>query len=467
MDNVLYKTTEELRQLYRKKELSPVEVIDLNLKRIEATNPTYNYVIYVDAEKDRQQAKLAEKAYQQGGDVPYLTGIPLTIKGNVAVKDEPLTQGSYALKDNVAKENDIMTERLLSLGGINVARTNLPEFCHKMLTDNPLFGYTSSPFNIEYSPGGSSGGAAVALIAGVGTMAIGSDGGGSIRCPASCSNLVGLKATTGTIPDPGWGDVFGAYPMRGPMARTVQDCAIMFAITAGPAKEDLFSQFQPSFSLETALSLKGNVKGLKVAYIEKFRNEPIDPEVSRLCRQAVENMQQHGAIVENVSGEIFNDVGDFYVLLHTTVHATLIDKFVKEYGDKMSHSMLGCIAQGKTFSAVEHQAAMIKRTTLWRNVQNILKKYDVIISPTLTEPMQKLEAGGAMNTDLFKKWCPYTYPFNITGNPALTVPAGLSKEGLPVGVQIVGPWHSEKRLFEIAQFMEDTQPWSQLYPKNI
>lgn len=471
MNPILYKTTEELRALYLKKELSPVDVIDLMIKRIDQTNPLYNFVTSWDPEKNRKLAKQAEQLYQKGGEIPYLTGIPITIKDIVAVKDEPFTSGSYAFKNNIAKESDVLAQRLLDQGGINIAKTTLPEFCHKMLTDCPLFGYTKSPYNVEYSPGGSSGGAAVALIVGAGTMAVGSDGGGSIRCPSACSNLVGIKPTLGSIPDEHGPDVFNAYPMKGPMARTVIDCATMFAITAGTfsmtaqkLEGDLFNQFEPDFSIATALSLKGSVKGLKVAYIEKFRKEPIDSDVSRLCRKAVENMQQQGAIVENVSGDIFNDVGDFYVLIHTTGHATHLGKFVKDYAEHMSLSLLDCIAEGKTFTAVEHQEAMDQRTVLWRNVQKLLKQYDVIISPTLTSPMQKLEAGGAMNTELFKKWCPYTYPFNLTGNPALSVPVGLSSEGFPVGLQIVGPWHSEKRLFEVAKFLEDTQPWSHLYP---
>jgi len=320
---------------------------------------------------------------------------------------------------------------------------------------------------MEYSPGGSSGGAAVALIVGAGTMAIGSDGGGSIRCPSSCSNLVGLKPTTGAMPDESCPDVFGAYPMKGPMARTVKDCVTMFSIMAGVARDDLFNMFEPRFSLNEALDIKGNVKGLKVAYIEKFRAEPINEEVSKLCRKAVANLEKGGAIIEEVSGELFNDVGDFYVLIHTTGHAAHAGQFVMEHAEHMSLSFLDCIAQGKTFTSVEYEHAQEKRSILWRGVQKLLKKYDVIISPTLTEPMQKLKAGGAMNTQLFKTWCPYTYPFNLTGNPALSVPVGLSSKGMPVGMQIVGPWHSEKRLFEIAQFIEDVQPWSDLYPKDI
>lgn len=464
MDSILYKTTQEIRELYLKKALSPVEVIDLINARIDATDPIYNFVTSRNSEKNKQLAQHAEKLYQKGGDIPYLTGIPITIKDIVAVKDEPYTLGSYVFKDNIAKESDVLAQRLLNQGAINVAKTTLPEFCHKMLTDAPLFGYTKSPYNVEYSPGGSSGGAAAALILGVGTMAVGSDGGGSIRCPSACSNLVGIKPTIGSIPDEHGPDAFGAYPMKGPMARTVHDCALMFAVTAGKNADDLFSQFMPEFSLETALSLRGNVKGLKVAYIEKFRKEPIHPDVANLCRKAVDNMQKQGAIVENVSGDIFNDVGDFYVLIHTTGHAAHLGKYVKNYAEHMSLSLLDCIAEGKTFTAVEHQEAADQRTILWRNVQRLLRTYDVIISPTLTEPMQKLEAGGAMNTELFKKWCPYTYPFNLTGNPALSVPVGLSNEGFPVGMQIVGPWHSEKRLFEIAKFIEDTQPWGHLYP---
>ncbi len=464
-NSILYKTTEELRALYLKKEISPVDVIELMIKRIEKTHPTYNFVTSWNPEKNRKLAKEAEKLFQKGGTIPYLTGIPLTIKDIVAVKDEPYTLGFYGFKKNVAKESDLLAQRLLEQGAINIAKTTLPEFCHKMLTDSPLFGYTKSPYNIEYSPGGSSGGAAVALILGAGTMAVGSDGGGSIRCPAACSNLVGIKPTLGSVPDEHGPDVFNAYPMKGPMARTVVDCATMFSIMSGKTDDDLFSQFDPDFSLTTALSLNDNVKGLKVAYIEKFRNEPINPDVSKLCRQAVENMQQHGAVVENVSGDIFNDVGDFYVLIHTTGHAAHIGKYVNEYAEHMSRSLLDCIAEGKTFTAVEYESALEQRTILWRNVHHLLKKYDVIISPTLTEPMQKLEAGGAMNTELFKKWCPYTYPFNLTGNPALSVPVGLSTHGLPIGLQIVGPWHSEKRLFGIAKFMEKTMPWSHLYPK--
>lgn len=466
MSQFLYLSISDLRKGYLNKDFSPVDVVEATNRRLEMTNPEYNYVTYWNPKKNVERAKEAEKRLQkEGANTPILTGIPITIKDTVAVKGEPFTQGSYVFRDCIAKEDDILSELSFNAGAINVAKTTLPEFCHKMITDSPLFGYTLSPFNTQYSPGGSSGGAAVALAVGIGPVAIGTDGGGSIRCPSACSNLVGIKGTLGSIPDPSNKDVFGAYWMRGPMARTAKDCAIYFSVLSSKkASKDLFNQFASDIPIEKALALNGSVKGLKIAYIEKFRTESIHPDVAKLCKAAVEKMQQYGAHVDTVPGDLFHDVGDFYVLIHTTHHATDLGGFIKKYGDKMSATLLASIAEGKSFTSIDLRLAAEKRGYLWQGVQEILSSYDVIISPTLTEPMQKIRSDAAMNTELFKKWCPYTYPFNITGHPAISIPVGLSQDGLPVGMQIVGPWYSELRLFEIAQWLEETQPWQAWYP---
>ena len=466
MDKLLYKTTVELRDLYLKKQVSPVDVVDAMFKRVEATHPKYNFMASVNHEKTLRLAKQAETAYLSGGEnIPYLTGIPVTIKDNIPLEGEPYTDGSYAYKDRIADHTALLAQRLLDAGAINVIKTTLPEFCHKMITDSPLFGYTRNPFNPDYSPGGSSGGAVTSLALGIGTMAIGSDGGGSIRCPASCTNVVGLKPTTGSIPAEDWNDTFGTYPMKGSIARTVTDCATLFSVMSGPNAADLWSHFDTKFPLKDALNLEGKVKGLKIAYIEKFGPGPIHEDVSKLCRKTLKYFSDAGAHVEEVPGDIFYHVGEFFIMTHTIGHAAHLGKYVKDYAEHMSLTLLDCIAQGKTYTAVEYQWAIDQRTLLWRNVEKIFTQYDVIISPTLSEPLQKVTSGAAMNSKLFTTWCPYLYPFNLTGNPALSVPVGLSQEGFPVGMQLVGPWFSEKRLFEIAKYIEDHQPWSQLYPK--
>jgi len=241
IDPICYTSAATLARLIATREISPVAVTDVVLARAATVNPALNIFAREMTEQARADARAAEAAVMRGDKLGPLHGVPITIKDNVAIAGLPLANGSAAFLDAVPPADAVVVQRIRQAGAIIIGKTNLPEFAHKVVTDSPAFGTTRNPWNLERSPGGSSGGASAALAAGVAPLAVGTDGGGSIRCPASCTGVVGLKATLGLIPQETAPDAFASFFLCGPMARTVADTALLLSVMAGPDGADPFS----------------------------------------------------------------------------------------------------------------------------------------------------------------------------------------------------------------------------------
>jgi aspartyl-tRNA(Asn)/glutamyl-tRNA(Gln) amidotransferase subunit A len=455
-DPICYTSAVTLARLIATREVSPVAVTEAVLARAAAVNPTLNIFAREMADTARAGALEAEAAVMRGDTLGSLHGVPITIKDNVAIAGLPLTNGSVAFLDAVPAEDAAVVQRIRQAGAIIIGKTNLPEFAHKVLTDSPVFGTTRNPWNLERTPGGSSGGASSALAAGVAPLAVGTDGGGSIRCPASCAGVVGLKPTLGLIPQETAPDGFANFSFVGPMARTVADTALLLSVMAGPVDGDPFS-IGPGLGVKPPSETK--MAGLRIGWVEHFGRYRTDPSVAELMRGAMTSLEGQGAIVEPIHPPCFDDVFDYYVVLATTNHATRFGHLPEVWGDRMSASIRASIANGQRYSGVEWMRAHTSRTNLFRAVQSLFQQFDVIATPTMLAPPKPLDAEGSIATVEYGEWAAPLYPFNLSSHPAMSVPAGFTADGLPVGLQLVGPWFGEQRLLHVASVLEQILDW--------
>jgi aspartyl-tRNA(Asn)/glutamyl-tRNA(Gln) amidotransferase subunit A len=460
-DDLCFTSATTLARMIATREISPVAVTEAVLARAETVNPTLNIFAREMTESARADARAAEAAVMRGDPLGKLHGVPITIKDNVAIGGLPLANGSVAFLDSVPPDDAAVVQRLRQAGAIIIGKTNLPEFAHKVLTDSPVFGTTRNPWNLERTPGGSSGGASAALASGVAPLAVGTDGGGSIRCPASCAGVVGLKATLGLIPQEGAPDAFASFFFVGPMARTVSDTALLLSVMAGPDGRDPFSI---GAGLRVAPPVETKMSGLRVGWVEHFGRYRTDPAVADLMRAAMTSLEGMGAIVEPIHPPCFDDVFAYYKVLATTNHATRFGGLPAVWGDRMSASIRASIANGERYSGVEWMRAHASRTALFRAVQSLFEQYDVIATPTMTAPPKPLDAEGSIATDEYAEWAAPLYPINLSGHPAISVPAGFTADGLPVGLQLIGPWFAEHRLLDVAAALERILDWPARWP---
>lgn len=458
-DDLCFTPAATLARLIATRQVSPVAVADAVLARAAQVEPALNIFAYRMAESAREAATAAEAAVMRGDTLGPLHGVPITIKDNVPVAGLPLAQGSAAFADVVPPADAAVVRRIRAAGAIIIGKTNLPEFAHKVLTDSPVYGVTRNPWSLAHTPGGSSGGASAALAAGVAPLAVGTDGGGSIRCPASCTGVVGLKPTLGRVPSERVPDGFANFSFIGPMARTVDDVSLLLSVMAGAVEGDPFSIAAGAVAMPAPRAVETAARGLRIGWIEHFGRYRTDAEVANLTRAAMMSLAGEGALVEPLHDPCFDDVFERYVVLATTAHAARYGHLPAIWGDRMSASIRASIANGQRYSAVEWQRAHDWRTTLFRAVQRLFERYDIIATPTMIAPPRLVDAEGSIATEAYAEWAAPLYPFNLSSDPAMSVPAGMTADGLPVGLQLVGPWFGEQRLLDVAALLERLHGW--------
>ena len=448
-----------LARLIAARQVSPVAVTEAVLARAAHVEPALNMFALPMADAARTAARAAEDAVMRGDPLGPLHGVPITIKDNVPIAGLPLANGSAALADFVPAVDAAVVRRIRAAGAIIIGKTNLPEFAHKVVTDSPAYGVTRNPWNLDYTPGGSSGGASAALAAGVAPLAVGTDGGGSIRFPASCTGVVGLKPTLGLVPSERVPDGFANYSFIGPMARCAGDAALLLSVMAGRDDGDPFSLAADAVAMPAPRAVATAAQGLRIGWIEHFGRYRTEPAVATLTAAAVNALAERGAVVEPLHDPCFDDVFERYIVIATSAHATRYGPLVEKWGDRMSASIKASIANGQRYTAVDWMRAHDWRTTLFRAVQRLFERYDVIATPTMTAPPKVLDAEGSIATEAYAAWAAPLYPFNLTGHPAMSVPAGLTADGLPVGLQLVGPWFGERLLLDLAGLLETVIGW--------
>ncbi len=466
-DELAFMPATEMAAAIRRKSLSPVEVCAALLDRIGALNPTLNAYCLVTPELAMVAAKGAEAAVLRGDELGLLHGIPVSVKDLFDVRGLPTTKGSLLHKDHIASGYEFVVKRMLDAGAVHLGKTNTPEFGFIPMTENRLFGATRNPWDPECTPGGSSGGAASAVGAGLGPIALSSDGGGSIRIPASFCGVFGIKPTYGRVArNPGG---WSTMTHRGPTTRTVSDAALALDVMVGHEPDDPFSvpDYPGSFLREVDLG----IDGLRVAWSADFDYAPVDPEVRAACELAARSFADLGCTVEEASPGFANPSADltFFTIAAASDAAWLGELSGAELAllDDPAHVFLEF---GRRTSGVDLVKAEGRRMALWQSMREFHHTYDLLLTPVTSVAAFPIGQAPAQvdGTDLPPfGWMPFTQPFNLTGQPAASVPCGFDGRGMPIGLQIVGRAYEDALVLRAARAFEQAHPWQQHVPRGI
>lgn len=460
-----------LRDWIATRKVSPVEVIEAVLARADRLQPILNCFITIADEQARTAARRAEEAVMKGEPLQLLHGIPYAAKDLVNTAGIRTTFGSLHHEANVPTEDAVCAARLNAAGAILFGKTTTPEFGHKALTDAPLFGRTRNAWSAQRTSGGSSGGAAVAVAAGIGPIGIATDGGGSTRIPAAANGMVGLKQSNGVIPHSQVADAFGNYTYVTPMTRTVADTALMLQAMAGPHPSDPWSIGVPAQDYLAAARAEGDLAGKRVLYSLTLGNTLVARDVRSAFERALARLADLGAELVELKGELPDMEPIWKVINHTTWRARF-DELVQREDNRLSPSLVRQVAMASDWSGADYQHAMFQRTDLFRRMQGWFESADYLVTPTLSRTalpidqdlFEPIEIDGVEAGELRRNWFPYTMPFNITGHPALSLCCGYDGDGLPIGLQIVGRFRDEASVLRAAALYEASEDWLDRWP---
>ncbi len=462
--DLCYLSALQLRDLYQKGEVSPVEVTEAVLRRMDQLNPSLNAFITTTPELALKGARAAEKAYQTDESPPPLAGIPTSIKDLVAMTGFRTTRGSWRYRDSVSDFDAPIMDRFHAAGAVIIGKTNLPEFGWKGDSTNRIIGSTHNPWQHGRTAGGSSGGGTAALAAGLGPLAQGSDGAGSIRIPTSFCGVYGLKPSWGIIPQYPASAV-ELFSHLGPMTRTVADSALMLNIMAGADPRDRLSI--PT-DTDYLAALEGDLAGLRVAWSPDLGYALVDPEVREIVTKAALRFEELGCHVEEAHPNLEDPWESIVHVIWASAFAGIHLHDLDAVRDQIDPGLVRVIEQGLELTGAEVAIAYAKRNDYYHAWREFMEGYDLVLTPTL--PVTAFPAGddhpgqidGQPTTYL--SWTAFTYPFNITGQPAASVPCGFDHNGLPVGLQIVGRWRDDVTVLRASAAFEALAPWADKRP---
>jgi aspartyl-tRNA(Asn)/glutamyl-tRNA(Gln) amidotransferase subunit A len=461
-DSIAFISAEELIALYRRRELSPVEVARSTLDRIARVNPALNAFTVVTADLALVQAEAAERAYAEGS-ADLLAGVPISIKDLTPTRGIRTARGSLVDPYWVPDEDAPVVERLYAAGAVMLGKTNTPELGWKGDSGNRVYGPTFNPWRRERTAGGSSGGAAAAVAAGLGSLAQGSDGAGSIRIPAAFCGIFGFKQSFGLVPQfPA--SAVGDLSHVGPITRTVRDAALMLTAIAGADDRDRFSW---SSGLDYVMATEGEVRELRVAWSPSLGHASVDAEVLDLTQAAARVFGDLGCHIEEADPAI-PDPAPIIDLMWTGAMAGYFEGRVDQVRDLLDPGLLNVVDRAQTIPAARLARAQQQRNEYCAGMHDFMANYDLLLTPTL--PCTAFSAG-LDEPDGWKRstmapldWTPFTFPFNLTGQPAATVPCGFDSQGLPVGLQIVGRRRNDPTVLKAAAAFEQARPWQERRP---
>lgn len=453
----------ELAELYRSGAVSPVEATRAALDAIARHQDSVNAFVLVDSDGALRSARESEKRWHAGSSLGPADGIPTSVKDIFLTAGWPTRRGSLLIDDAVPWTEDApAVARLREAGSVLLGKTTTPEFAWKGVTDSIRHGVTGSPWGADLQPGGSSGGSATAVGLGMGSWSIGTDGGGSVRIPASLTGTVALKPTRGLIPiypaSP-----FGTLSHAGPMTRTVRDAAVLLDLLVGFDARDPLAMPTPTRSF--ADGIDDGVAGLRIAVSPNLGFVHNDPEVDAAVRAAVAVLEQAGARVEQVDPGFDDPVEALHVLWFAGA-AKVLDGYPAEAMERVDPLLRRSVEQGRTLTASDFLDATAVRGDLGIRMGKLHTDFDLLVTPTL--PIAAFQAGRdtpvGWHSDLWTSWTPYTYPFNMTGQPALSVPCGFTADERPIGLQIVGPRHADATVLRAGHTYQQRTDWSQRVP---
>jgi aspartyl-tRNA(Asn)/glutamyl-tRNA(Gln) amidotransferase subunit A len=451
----------DLVKAYRQKALSPVEAAAAALEAIDRYDSQVNAFVLVDADGALAAAKESEARWHAGEPLGPGDGVPTSIKDALWTRGWPTLRGSTLIDEAGPWEEDAPSvARLRETGAVVLGKTTTPEYSWKGVTDSFRHGVTRNPWNPGTTSGGSSGGSAAAVALGMGPWSVGTDGGGSVRIPAGFTGTVALKPTYGLVAHyPA--SAFGSLSHVGPMTRSVRDCAALLDVISGFGARDCTAMPTPKTSFLDGLD--NGVAGLRIAYSPNFGFVRNDPEVDAAVREAVDVIASAGAEVDEVDPGFADPVEAFHVLWFSGEAHVLrgYGDIGEAWADRVDPGLRRTAATGATYSAADYLDATAVRMELGVLMGRFHQTYDVLLTPTL--PLAAFPAGqdvpDSWSSPDWTSWTPYTYPFNLTQQPALSVPCGLTSAGLPIGLQVVGPRHADALVLRVGQAYQSATDW--------
>jgi Asp-tRNA(Asn)/Glu-tRNA(Gln) amidotransferase A subunit family amidase len=467
-DDICFMSACDILEKIKTQELTSLEITETVIERIEKVNPVINAFCTPTFELAKEMAKISDEKVKKGEKLGLIDGIPTSIKDETPTKGIRTTYGSKLFENFIPREDDIVVKRLKEEGCVILGKTNTPAFGFKGVTDNKIFGETRNPWDIERTPGGSSGGAGASMASGLGYLALGSDGGGSIRIPSSFSGVYGFKPTFGRVPSHGGATTGGVgtrtLVQRGPLVRYVRDAALMLDVMVGEVQMDRYSLPKPPFTyLE---KLYDTPQKLKIGFSMNLGFvDIIDPQVKESVLDSIHKFEELDWSVEKSNKIRLNNPQKvlqtywFSGYMSTGQMGNQVDKGIQRMAEIASKFTLNDI-----------KWADLQREIIYNKISKHFKFYDILITPTLACTAFKLGTDWAYEIDgkdVSKDavaWQPYTYPFNLSGHPAASIPCGWSKEGLPIGMQIVGKRLDDLTVLQVSQAFEEIAPWQDKRP---
>ena len=462
MPDIKSLTAAELLRLYRRRELSPVEVTRDQLDRIDRFQAAINAFIIVDRDGALSAAKASEARWQKGEPLGLADGLGATVKDNIWLKGFPSRRGSLTSDPAPMKDDAPAVARLREGGAVILGKTTLPEFGWIGVCHSPLTGITRNPWKLDRTPGGSSGGAAAAALLNLGHLHIGTDGAGSIRIPAAFTGVFGIKPSFGRV---------AAYPASpfsilahvGPLTRTVSDAALMLSVIGGPDTRDMTAWNTPT--PDYRVGIDGGVRGLRVAWSPRLGYvQRLDPQIEAATKKAAQAFADLGAIIEEADPG-FTEPYEMIMTLWGAVSAMIVAAAPESDRAKMDPGFLTLAEEGARYSLADYLSAFTARQDLAIAMERFHERYDLLLTPQM--PLGAIEAGHVTPPDgsygeRWIAWSPYTYPFNLTQQPAASVPCGFTSDGLPIGLQIVGPSRQDHLVLRAARAFESAHPFATL-----
>jgi len=458
----------KMAELIQNQERTSLEITQAIIERIKKINPIINAYCIPTFDSALEKAKQIDTAIRNNQKVGKLAGVPISIKDEMRIKGVRTTYGSKIYENNIAEEDEITVKRLKREDVVILGKTNMPEFGHHGYTRNLVFGETVNPWNTDKATGGSSGGAAAAVSSGLGPLALGADGGGSIRAPCSFCGLFGIKATQGRVPVHPENTTLAdtLLDQYGPLARNVKDAALMLDILKGPYDFDKFSL--PAQDISYFDKVDEIPRNLKIGYsLDLGFVKAIDPEVEKNLLNSVHKFEELDYNVDKLKIRLRKPEFAFNII-YTTYFAYEFTSFLKEWKDKMTPSLVRMIEAGSSFNAIDYMKALDIRSNMYERVAEHFKEYDILVTPTTAipafnkgeEPPMVINGKSVPPTT----FTAFTFPFNLTGHPAASIPCGWSSKNTPIGMQIVGNRFEDLKVLQAAKAFEEIAPWQDKTP---
>ncbi|MFX1379184.1 MAG: amidase [Promethearchaeota archaeon] len=467
-EEICYMSAFDLEDKIKTQEISSQEITEIVIERIEKINPIINAYCTPTFDWARETAKKADDAVKNGDKLGILHGIPISVKDEMPIKGIRTTFGSKLYENNIPTEDDACVERLKNAGAVILGKTNMSPFGFIAVTNNLIFGETRNPWNLKRTSGGSSGGAAASIASGLGYIALGADGGGSIRIPSCFCGTYGIKPSFGRVPVyPTQGVHFESLIHYGSIVRYVIDAALMLDAIKGPHHGDMYSLPHQNINYSEKVNDKPNK--LKIGYsLDLGFAKIIDSEVKENFLNSVQKFEEFGWNVKPAKFKIRNPER-MLLTYHTVLFGYDLGPKLKEWEDKMHPDLIKAVKAGGEATGQDFARSIARRKIIFEEFYQYFKNYDILLTPTTGLPA--FELGISFPTKIDGKmvsptaWMPFTAAFNLTGLPAASVPCGWSNEGLPIGMQIVGKRFDDLTVLQVSKAFEEIAPWQERRPQ--